>query len=82
MNAAWEKMNSGLPVKTPKVLANKPSTLGNKPAQKKTPVNVLSQMNFSVFWVFCLEDFDLFLKLRYSCYLGLDDESWPCAKES
>jgi len=30
-------MNSSLPVKTPKALANKPTSVGNKRAQKKTP---------------------------------------------
>lgn len=37
VNAAWEKMNSGLPLKTPKTPTNKPNSAGNKPTQKRTP---------------------------------------------
>ncbi|XP_058076176.1 uncharacterized protein LOC131224798 isoform X5 [Magnolia sinica] len=36
VNAAWEKMNSGISVKTPKLLVNKSSSTGNKTVQKSS----------------------------------------------
>jgi len=36
-------MNSGLPVQMPKTVTKSPSSAGNKPAQKKTSVSILSQ---------------------------------------
>ncbi|XP_058082406.1 uncharacterized protein LOC131230509, partial [Magnolia sinica] len=40
VNAAWEKMNSGISVKTPKLLINKSSSTGNKTAQKYSSVRI------------------------------------------
>ncbi|KAJ6798575.1 Uncharacterized protein M6B38_209920 [Iris pallida] len=42
VNAAWEKMNSGLPAKMPKTLMNLPSSKPNKHTQDSTPYWMVS----------------------------------------
>lgn len=37
VNAAWEKMNSGVPAKMPKTFMNRPTSAGNKNTPKATP---------------------------------------------
>ncbi|XP_068664727.1 uncharacterized protein [Aristolochia californica] len=37
VNAAWEEMNSGFSLKTPKFSSNKSSSTGNKASEKSTP---------------------------------------------
>lgn len=42
VNAAWEKMNSGLPAKVPKTLMNLPSSKASKPTQDSIPYWMVS----------------------------------------